>query len=164
MEGTAERVRELAFGLHEVQPWSKNGTIQKILDEMQEMNLIKTGTDVLCIDSTSIRVHPDAAGARKSNGDQDIGRSKKGGMTTKLHLCCTSERYAFAFHLSARNRHDAPEDRKLIGSICSGDSHPLLMDRAYEDDKTHALAASRQRKTGGSHGIMTVNFINAATR
>ena len=131
---------------------------------MQEMNLIKTGTDVLCIDSTSIRVHPDAAGARKSNGDQDIGRSKKGGMTTKLHLCCTSERYAFAFHLSARNRHDAPEDRKLIGSICSGDSHHLFMDRAYEDDKTHALAASRQRKTGGSHGIMTVNFINAATR
>lgn len=97
-------------------------------------------------------------------GIRTLGVQKRGGMTTKLHLCCTSERYAFAFHLSARNRHDAPEDRKLIGSICSGDSHPLLMDRAYEDDKTHALAASRQRKTGGSHGIMTVNFINAATR
>ncbi len=58
--------------------WSKNGTIQKIFDEMQKMGLIKTDTDVLCIDSTSIKVHPDAAGARKSNGDQDIGR-KEGG-------------------------------------------------------------------------------------
>ena len=35
--------------------WSKNGT-----------------------DSTSIKVHPDAAGARKSNGEQSIGRSKGG--------------------------------------------------------------------------------------
>ncbi|MDE5978108.1 MAG: transposase, partial [Turicibacter sp.] len=54
--------------------WSKNGTIQKIFDEMQKMGLIKTDTDVLCIDSTSIKVHPDATGARKSNGNQDIGR------------------------------------------------------------------------------------------
>ena len=58
--------------------WSKNGTIQKIFDEMQKMELIKTDTDVLCIDSTSIKVHPDAAGARKSNGNQDIGRSRGG--------------------------------------------------------------------------------------
>ena len=41
------------------------------------------------------------------------------------HLCCTLERYAFAFHLSAENRHDAPEGRKLIGGICPGDSHPF---------------------------------------
>ena len=69
--------------------WSKNGTIQKIFDEMQKMELIKTDTDVLCIDSTSIKVHPDAAGARKSNGNQDIGRSR-GGADNKtpplLHL------------------------------------------------------------------------------
>lgn len=32
--------------------------------------------DVLCIDSNSIKVHPDAASARKSSGEQSIGRSK----------------------------------------------------------------------------------------
>ena len=32
----------------------------------------------LCIDSTSIKVHPDAAGALKSSGEQSIGRSKGG--------------------------------------------------------------------------------------
>lgn len=58
--------------------WSKNGTIQKIFDEMQKMGLIDINTDVLCIDSTSIKVHPDAAGARKSSGEQSIGRSKGG--------------------------------------------------------------------------------------
>ena len=58
--------------------WSKNGTIQIIFDEMQRSNIIDIRTDVLCIDSTSIKVHPDAAGARKTSGEQSIGRSKGG--------------------------------------------------------------------------------------
>ena len=58
--------------------WSQNGTIQKIFEELQEMNIIDNRTDILCLDSTSIKVHPDAAGARKSSGEQSIGRSKGG--------------------------------------------------------------------------------------
>ncbi len=58
--------------------WSKNGTIQRIFEEMQKLNIIDVRTDTLCIDSTSIKVHPNAAGARKSNGEQSIGRSKGG--------------------------------------------------------------------------------------
>lgn len=45
---------------------------------MQKSNMIDIHSDVLCIDSTSIKVHPDAAGARKSSGEQSIGRSKGG--------------------------------------------------------------------------------------
>ena len=55
---------------------SKNGTIQRIFEEMQNLNIIDVRTDTLCIDSTSIKVHSDAAGVRKSNGKQSIGRSK----------------------------------------------------------------------------------------
>ena len=58
--------------------WSKNGTIQRIFEEMQKLNIIDVRTDTLCIDSTSIKVHPDAAGALKSSGEQSIGRSKGG--------------------------------------------------------------------------------------
>lgn len=58
--------------------WSKNGTIEKIFNTMQELNIIDVRTDVLCIDSTSIKVHPDAAGARKTSGEQSIGHSKGG--------------------------------------------------------------------------------------
>ena len=49
---------------------SKNGTIQRIFEEMQNLNIIDVRTDTLCIDSTSIKVHSDAAGVRKSNGTQ----------------------------------------------------------------------------------------------
>ena len=58
--------------------WSKNGTIQRIFDELQKQNIIDIQSDVLCLDSTSIKVHPNASGARKSSGKQSIGRSKGG--------------------------------------------------------------------------------------
>ena len=51
---------------------------QKIFDEMQEMGLIDINTDVLCIDSTSIKVHSNAAGTRRSGGEQSIGRREVG--------------------------------------------------------------------------------------
>ena len=41
------------------------------------------------------------------------------------------------------NRHDAPEGRKRIETIGSEDDHFLLMDRAYEDDKTRAPAVKQ---------------------
>ena len=51
------------------------------------------------------------------------------------------------FHLSPGNSHDAPEGRKLIGSIYSKNNNYLLMDRAYEDDKTLYLAKDHGFKT-----------------
>lgn len=58
--------------------WCKNGVIDRIFEALQEENIIEIRTEIICIDSTSIKVHPDAAGARKSSGEQSIGRSKGG--------------------------------------------------------------------------------------
>ena len=58
--------------------WSKNGTIQRIFEELQSQNIIDVQSKILCLDSTSVKVHPNAAGARKSSGEQSIGRSKGG--------------------------------------------------------------------------------------
>ena len=52
---------------------------------------------------------------------------------------CVSEKFALRFNLSAGNRHDAPEGRKLIKSIDSKVARYLVMDRAYEDDETRVL-------------------------
>ena len=93
---------------------------------------------------TSIKVSPDA-NKNKKNQKQSIGQSK-GGLTTKLHLCCTSS-CPVVFRLSSGNSHDAPEGRKLIESIYSKNNNYLLMDRAYEDDKTLALAKTHGFKT-----------------
>ena len=58
--------------------WSKNGTIQRIFEELKKQNIINTPSNVLRIDSISIKVHPDATGAKRINLDQSIGRSKGG--------------------------------------------------------------------------------------
>ena len=58
--------------------WSKNGITDEIFETMQTENIIEIRTEIICIDSTSIKVHPDASGARKENGEQSIGRSKGG--------------------------------------------------------------------------------------
>ena len=51
--------------------WSKNGVIDKIFEALTQ-NIIEIRTEIICIDNTSIKVHPDAAGARKSSGEQSI--------------------------------------------------------------------------------------------
>lgn len=58
--------------------WCKSGVIDRIFETLQEENIIEIRTEIICIDSTSIKVHPDAAGARKSSGEQSIGRVQKG--------------------------------------------------------------------------------------
>jgi len=72
----------------------------------------------------------------------------RGGRNTKIHLVVTersrsiaaSDRFAVTFSLSGGHRHDAPEGRKLIEGFNPVTSCNLLMDRAYEDDQTRALA------------------------
>ena len=66
--------------------WSKNGTIDRIFEELQRKNIIEIRTEIVCIDSTSIKVHPDAAGALKSAGEQSIGHSKGGSQQSFIWL------------------------------------------------------------------------------
>ena len=58
-------------------------------------------------------------------------------------MASASAKYAIIFRLSAGNKHDAPEGRKLIEGFYSKDKHRLLMDKAYEDDETRELAVKQ---------------------
>ena len=59
-------------------------------------------------------------------------------------MVAANDKTAIIFSLSGGEKHDAPEGRKLIEKLekpeetCS-----LAMDRAYEDDKTRALAVEK---------------------
>lgn len=118
--------------------WSKNGTIQRIFEELQKENIIDIQGGILCIDSTSIKVNPDATGAKKNKWRAKYWPFKRG-LTMKIHAICTSEKFALKIQLSSGNRHDALEDRKLINANGFKAGRHLLMDHAYEDDETRAL-------------------------
>ena len=79
--------------------WSRSGVLERLFAALREQEAV--GEDAVCfgLDSTSVKVHPDGAGARKTNGPQSIGKSR-GGWYAKIHMVSASGRQAMIFRLS----------------------------------------------------------------
>ena len=45
--------------------WSKNGVLERVFSALQSVGIINVKVKILCLDSTSIKVHPDACGTLK---------------------------------------------------------------------------------------------------
>lgn len=45
--------------------WSKKGVIERVFVRLQEEQILALRLEVLALDSTSVKVHPDGTGARK---------------------------------------------------------------------------------------------------
>ena len=45
--------------------WSKNGVLKRVFEALQLENIIRIKMEAVCIDSTSVRVHPNGTGALK---------------------------------------------------------------------------------------------------
>ena len=67
--------------------WSKNGTIQRIFDELQKQNIINIQSDILCLDSTSVKVHPNASGARNQAAIKVLAAQKGANNEDTRNMC-----------------------------------------------------------------------------
>ncbi|WP_155248086.1 IS5 family transposase [Variovorax paradoxus] len=120
--------------------WSKSGVLDRVFAELQQAQVVRIRIEVVSLDSTIVKAHPDGTGALKKNGPQSIGRSR-GGWTTKIHMVAADARTAVTFSLSPGQAHDAPAGRALLSSLGAPDRPVhLLMDRAYEGNETRQLA------------------------
>ena len=45
--------------------WSKNGVLDRVFEHLQREQIVRIKVEALGLDSTSVKVHPDGAGARK---------------------------------------------------------------------------------------------------
>ena len=45
--------------------WSKNGVLQRVFEALQIEGIIKVKVEAVCIDSTTVKVHPNGTGALK---------------------------------------------------------------------------------------------------
>jgi len=52
--------------------WSKKGILEKIFKALQKEGIIKVNIEVLCLDSTSVKVHPDGTGALKKAANKTL--------------------------------------------------------------------------------------------
>lgn len=45
--------------------WSKSGVLKRLFEALQEEGVIKIKMEAVCLDSTTVKVHPDGTGALK---------------------------------------------------------------------------------------------------
>jgi transposase len=45
--------------------WSKNGVLQRLFEALQQENIIQIRMESVCLDSTTVKVHPNGTGALK---------------------------------------------------------------------------------------------------
>jgi len=59
--------------------WAKSGAMQRIFAALQAEEIIAVRIEVLALDSTSCKVHPDAHGALKKTGNRPSGSQREDG-------------------------------------------------------------------------------------
>ena len=62
--------------------WSKSGVLDKVFAALQAEGIININVDVVCLDSTTVKVHPDACGAlkkeeNKQSADREVDLLQK---------------------------------------------------------------------------------------
>ncbi len=83
--------------------WAHNGVLERVFQQLQQQQLINL--EVLGLDSTTVKVHPDGCGPLKKRGPQAVGRSR-GGLTTKIHMIAADARTAVGYTVSPGQDHD----------------------------------------------------------
>ena len=48
--------------------WAKKGVLDRVFERIQRLRIARIQVEIVSLDSTSIKVHPDAAGALKKTG------------------------------------------------------------------------------------------------
>jgi transposase len=56
--------------------WSKNGTIQRLFEALQKEGIIGIKMEYLCLDSTTVKVHPNGTGALKKTETRVLADQK----------------------------------------------------------------------------------------
>ena len=60
--------------------WAKNGVLQKAFLLLQEKGIIKINVNIIFLDSTSVKVHPDGMGALKKTENNLLASLKADGI------------------------------------------------------------------------------------
>ncbi|MDX3372396.1 IS5 family transposase [Streptomyces sp. ME02-6987-2C] len=97
--------------------WAKDGTFARMLQAAQARADAAGGIDwLVSVDSTVVRAHQHAAGARKGGLDPALGRSR-GGLTTKIHLACDGLGRPLGFVLTGGNVNDCTRFTEVMETI-----------------------------------------------
>ncbi|CAN7311792.1 IS5 family transposase [Phenylobacterium sp. LjRoot225] len=116
--------------------WSAKGIWWRIFEALSN----DPDFEYLIVDSTIVRAHQHAAGAKKGGPeDQAIGRSR-GGLSTKIHMAVRGLGCPVRFTLTAGQRGDAPQAGPLIEGL---PAQAVMADTAYDSDRLRQAIAEK---------------------
>ena len=95
------------------------------------------------VDSSAVRAHRSAAGAKGGQQNQAIGRSR-GGPTTKIHALADGAGRLYALMLTAGQVHDIHGGRALLDSVPP--MRRLVADKAYDANDLRDFLANQGTK------------------
>ncbi|MFF2520242.1 IS5 family transposase [Streptomyces sp. NPDC058086] len=139
--------------------WALDGTFERMLEAAQARADAAGEIDwLVSVDSTVVRAHQHAAGARKRGvRSPDLGRSR-GGLTGKIHLACDAFGRPLAFVVTGGNTNDCTQFTTLMEAIRVprlGLGRPRVRPAHVLGDKGYSSRAIRTwlRRRGISHTI-----------
>ncbi|MFD8844396.1 IS5 family transposase [Streptomyces pseudogriseolus] len=98
--------------------WAKDGTFERMLRAAQARADAAGDIEwLVSVDSTIVRAHQHAAGARKGgSASRGLGRSR-GGLTSKIHLACDGAGRPLAFTVTGGNTNDCTQFTAVMEAI-----------------------------------------------
>ena len=110
--------------------WRDLGVFEAVFAALAESGAAEERVQML--DSTTIRAHQHAAGAKGGQQDQALGRSR-GGFSTKLHLRCDARGLPLALVLTPGEAHETRAFGDLVEDLAAG-TRCLIGDMGYDAD------------------------------
>ena len=112
--------------------WARRGIWENLFRELAGNG---RSTDTQMIDSTHVKAHRSAAGAKGGEQKQAVGRSR-GGRNTKIHALADARGRLIAILLTGGEAHDCPVAERLICRVRP--PKRMLGDRAYDSAELRA--------------------------
>ena len=109
--------------------WSQRGLWQRPV--RRQITASGDVPDELSLDSSHVKAHRSAAGAKRGEWAQAVGRSR-GGRTSKIHCLADDRGRPVAFALTPGNVADISVAVPLLGAVTS--PKHLIADKAYDAD------------------------------
>ncbi|MGA5005747.1 IS5 family transposase [Streptomyces koyangensis] len=127
--------------------WAGDGTFDRMLRAAQAKADAAGDIEwLVSVDSTVVRAHQHAAGARKGGlRDAALGRSR-GGLTSKIHLACDGRGRPLGFVVTGGNTNDCTRFTAVMEAIRVpriGPGHPRLRPDHVLGDKGYSSKAIR---------------------
>ncbi|MEZ5826830.1 MAG: IS5 family transposase [Geminicoccaceae bacterium] len=104
--------------------------------------LSETAHLVQMFDSTVVRAHVSAAGAKGGQAHQALGRSR-GGFSTKMHVKTDFDGLPNAFELTGGEAADSPMFETLLDTVSDHTYRAVVADKGYDSDANRELVRKR---------------------